>query len=74
MGLLAAGSADGASTIPDIGLVPVLALLAASVLLLGVVGLGAIALFRRRGKPRRPSIDHPELPDPWVEAGRRLKE
>ncbi len=77
MGVLAAAAANGGTTspIPATGLGPALALLAAALLLLGLLGLGAIVVFRWRYQPTAPpSADSSELPDAWVEAGRRLKE
>ncbi len=77
MGVLAAAAANGgtAPPIPATGLVPALALLAAALLLLGLLGLGGIVLFRWRHQPSVPqSPQSPDLPDAWVEAGRRLKE
>ncbi len=77
MGVLAAAAANGGTTspIPASGLGPALALLAAALLLLGLLGLGAIVLFRWRHQPSVPqSPDSSELVDAWVEAGRRLKE
>jgi len=77
MGALAAVAANDGTTspIPATGLGPALALLAAALLLLGLLGLGAVVLLRRRRQPVvPPSPDRPETPDAWVEAGRRLKE
>jgi len=76
MGVLAAAAANGAtmSTTPAAGLGPALVLLAAALFLLGLLGLGAIVLFRWR-RPRVPQrSDPPEITDAWAEAGRRLKE
>ena len=77
MGVLTAVAANGGTTssIPPTGLGPALALLAAALLLLGLIGLGAIVLFRWRHQPSAPqSSDPPDLLDAWAEAGRRLKE
>ena len=62
------------SPIPATGLGPALALLVAAVFLLGLLGLGAIVLFRWR-KPSVPQRSDPtEITDAWAEAGRRIKE
>ena len=77
MGVLAALAANGGTTspIPATELGPALALLAAALLLLGLIGLGAIVLVRWRHQPSVPqSSDPPDLPDAWVEAGRRMKD
>ncbi len=76
MGVLAAAAANGGTTLPTpaTGLGPALALLAAALFLLGLLGLGAIVLFRWRHRPARPQREEDcEIPDAWVEAGRRLQ-
>jgi len=76
MGVLAAAAVNGGTTLPAsaTGLGPALALLAAALFLLGLLGLGAIVLFRWRHRPSRsPRVEDCEIPDAWVEAGRRLQ-
>jgi hypothetical protein len=77
MGVLAAAAANAGtlSPTPGPGLGLALVLLAAALFLLGLLGLGAIVLFRWRHQPSVPqSPDSSALPDAWVEAGKRLKE
>jgi len=78
MGVLAATAATAANgmtmtPVPATALGPALALLAAAVFLVGLLGLGAIVLFRWR-KPSVPQQSDPtEITDAWAEAGRRIK-
>lgn len=67
MGLTAAAAPAGS-------LVPVLATLAAFIVVLGLLALGAIILVRYRRPAEPPPGDQPELTDAWAEAGRRMKE
>lgn len=74
---IAASNGGPASGIPAGDLVVPLSFLAAIVLLVGLLSLGAIVFLRWRRLPRSPSTEQaelPELPDAWVEAGRRMKE
>lgn len=76
MGLAAAAASNGgpATGIPANDLVPALALLAAAILVVGVLAIGAVVLVRwRKRPPREAGPDLPDLPDAWVEAGRRMK-
>ena len=76
MGVLAATAANAGtlSPTPATGLGPALVLLAAALFLFGLLGLGAIVMFRWR-RPCVPQRSEPEeMTDAWAEAGRRLKE
>ncbi len=75
MGVLVATAASGVTMtpVPATALGPALALLAAAVFLVGLLGLGAIVLFHWR-KPSVPQRSDPtEITDAWAEAGRRIK-